>query len=39
VNESLSKLEQLDARQGRIVELCYFGGYHRGDSWSHGHLQ
>jgi RNA polymerase sigma factor (TIGR02999 family) len=26
VNESLSKLEQLDARQGRIVELRYFGG-------------
>jgi len=26
VNESLSKLEQLDPRQGRIVELRYFGG-------------
>jgi RNA polymerase sigma-70 factor, ECF subfamily len=26
VNESLSKLEKLDARQGRIVELRYFGG-------------
>jgi RNA polymerase sigma factor (TIGR02999 family) len=26
VDESLSKLEQLDPRQGRIVELRYFGG-------------
>jgi RNA polymerase sigma-70 factor (ECF subfamily) len=26
VNESLSKLEKLDPRQGRIVELRYFGG-------------
>lgn len=26
VNESLSKLEQFDPRQGRIVELRYFGG-------------
>lgn len=26
VNESLSKLEKLDPRQGRIVELHYFGG-------------
>ena len=26
VNESLSRLEKLDARQGRIVELRYFGG-------------
>jgi RNA polymerase sigma-70 factor (ECF subfamily) len=26
VHESLSKLEQLDPRQGRIVELRYFGG-------------
>ena len=25
-NESLSRLERLDARQGRIVELRYFGG-------------
>lgn len=26
VNESLSRLEKLDPRQGRIVELRYFGG-------------
>ena len=26
VDESLSKLEELDPRQGRIVELRYFGG-------------
>jgi RNA polymerase sigma factor (sigma-70 family) len=26
VHESLSKLEKLDARQGRIVELRFFGG-------------
>ena len=26
VNESLSRLEKLDFRQGRIVELRYFGG-------------
>jgi RNA polymerase sigma factor (TIGR02999 family) len=26
VHESLSRLEKLDARQGRIVELRYFGG-------------
>jgi len=26
VHESLSKLEQIDPRQGRIVELRYFGG-------------
>jgi RNA polymerase sigma factor (TIGR02999 family) len=26
VHESLSRLEELDARQGRIVELRYFGG-------------
>jgi len=26
VNESLLKLEKLDPRQGRIVELRYFGG-------------
>jgi RNA polymerase sigma factor (sigma-70 family) len=26
VNESLSRLEKLDPRQGRVVELRYFGG-------------
>ena len=26
MNESLSKLEHLDPRQARIVELRYFGG-------------
>jgi RNA polymerase sigma factor (TIGR02999 family) len=26
VNESLSRLERMDPRQGRIVELRYFGG-------------
>ncbi len=26
VHESLSRLEKLDARQGRIIELRYFGG-------------
>ena len=26
VNESLSRLEKLDSRQSRIVELRYFGG-------------
>jgi len=26
VNESLARLEKLDSRQGRIVELRYFGG-------------
>ena len=26
VDESLTRLEKLDARQGRIVELRYFGG-------------
>ena len=26
VNESLSRLEKFDFRQGRIVELRYFGG-------------
>jgi RNA polymerase sigma factor (TIGR02999 family) len=26
VNESLARLEKLDPRQGRVVELRYFGG-------------
>lgn len=26
LDESLTRLEKLDARQGRIVELRYFGG-------------